>query len=99
MSLVDPCTAGNPCKVFHFTYSEAMPTSGAGSATDLSHYKLNGLAVVGLASIDPSLKIVTVSLTNDAPAGNDQWSVTGVTDPAGNLITPNPSLANFNRVP
>ena len=38
--------AGNPCKVFTFTYSEPMPTSGTGSATDLSHYTLNGMAVV-----------------------------------------------------
>jgi hypothetical protein len=99
MSLVDPCTAGNPCKVFHFTYSEAMPTSGTGSATDLSHYKLNGLAVVGIASADVTKTVITISLTSNAPAGNDQWSVTGVTDPAGNLISPNPTLANFTRVP
>lgn len=99
MALVDLCTAGNPCKVFRFTYSEVMPTSGGGSATDISHYALNGLAVVGIASIDITLKIVTVSLTSNAPAGPDQWSVTGVTDPAGNLITPNPTFAIFTRVP
>lgn len=99
MTLVDPCTAGNPCKVFRFTYSEAMPTSGSGSATDLSHYTLNGAAVVGIASIDPTLKIVTVSLTSNAPGGANQWQVTGVTDPAGNLIAPNPTLSNFTRIP
>lgn len=99
MTLIDPCTTLNPCKVFRFTYSEVMPTSGSGSATDLSHYTLNGVAVVGLASIDPTLKIVTVSLTTNAPAGANQWRVTGVTDPAGNLIAPNPTLANFTRTP
>jgi hypothetical protein len=96
---IGQCGAGNPCKVFTFTYSEPMPTSGSGSATDLSHYKLNGLAVTGIASADVTRTVVTVSLSSDAPAGSNQWQITGVTDPAGNLIVPNPTLINFTRVP
>jgi len=93
------CTAGNPCKTFVFIYSEPMATSGAGSVTATANYKLNGAAVSGTASVDTSGQIVILTLTANAPAGADQFAVTGVTDVSGNLINPNPTFENFTRVP
>jgi hypothetical protein len=93
------CAATQPCKTFTFTYSEKMATSGTGSAIDTSHYTLNGAAVTGTASINTAGTIVTLDLTANAPAGANQFQITGVTDAAGNLITPNPTLQNFTRTP
>lgn len=93
------CQAGNPCKTFTFTYSEKMATSGSGSVIGISHYTLNGAAVSGTAAVDGAGTTVTITLTSNAPAGDNQFAVTGVTDAAGNLITPNPTLVNFTRVP
>jgi hypothetical protein len=97
------CTAGLQCKTFTFTFNDKMATSGTASVLDTSHYTLNGGAVTGTLQIDATGKIVTLDMISSAPCTAatspcaESFAVTGVTDLAGNLVNPNPSLFNFTR--
>lgn len=92
------CTAGaGDCKIFTFEFSEKMATSGSGSVLDITHYKLNGAQVTGSVSVNSLGTIVTLTLTSNAADGANQFAITGVTDKAGNLISPNSTLVNFDN--
>ena len=89
--------------MFTFTYNEKMATGGAGNILDLTHYTLNGAAISGTASVDSTGTIETLNLTSSAPCTvgtspcAESFSIGGVTDVAGNLINPNPTINNFTR--
>jgi len=97
------CGAGQSCKTFVFTWNDKIAVSGAGNALDLSHYTLNGAAVTGTLQVDATGKIVTLDMLSSAPCTaltspcNESFAITGVTDLAGNVSSPNPSIFNFVR--
>ncbi len=100
------CGAGQPCTNFTFTFSEKMATSGAGSVLDISHYKLNTLAIVGVVTVNPAGTVVTLVLTSNAPCAGpgacaESFTITGATDASlqANVTSPNPFVFNFSRTP
>ncbi len=95
------CGATQPCRVFTITFSERMADSGSGSVTSTANYRLNGLAVTGIASIDGTGTVVTLTLSADAPGGSNQIAVLNVRDASSqaNLLSPTQVNINFTRTP
>ena len=100
------CGAGQPCKVFVFTFSEKM----SASATTIANYKLNTIAVAGTPTINLAGTVVTLTLLADAPCAGpgacpESFLLSNMTDAStaplsgGQPTSPSPLVVPFNRTP
>jgi len=100
------CGAGQPCKVFVFTFSEKM----SATATNIANYKLNNSAVSGTPTINLAGTVVTLTLLADAPCAGagpcaESFLLSNLTDAStaplsgGQPTSPSPIVVPFNRTP